>query len=98
MVLQIFRAKPAPPEAKASAAAPMVAFQGAGRAAWSSRDTGTLTRVGFLQNPVAFRCVKIIAEAAAAVPVVVQDTDRRFDAHPVMDLLAAPNPGRAGRH
>ena len=68
MVLQIFRAaKPAAPEAKASAAAPLVAIQGAGRVAWSSRDTATLTRVGFLNNPVGFRCVKIIAEAAAAV-------------------------------
>ena len=68
----------------------------AGRAAWSARDTATLTRVGFLGNPVAFRCVKIIAEAAAAVPVVVQDADRRFDVHPVLDLLAAPNPGQGG--
>ena len=99
MVLQIFRALRRPAarrEAKASAAAPVVAFQGAGRAAWSARDTATLTRVGFLGNPVAFRCVKIIAEAAAAVPVVVQDADRRFDAHPVLDLLAAPNPGQGG--
>ena len=52
MVLQIFRkSRPAPPEAKASAAAPVVAFQGAGRAAWSARDTATLTRVGFLRQP-----------------------------------------------
>ncbi len=96
MVLQIFRAPKPAPEAKASAAAPLVAFQGAGRAAWSAKDTGTLTRIGFLGNPVAFRCVKVIAEAAAAVPVVVQDADRRFDAHPVIDLLAAPNPGQSG--
>jgi HK97 family phage portal protein len=96
MVLQIFRAPKPVPEAKASAAAPLVAFQGAGRAAWSARDTQTLTRVGFLGNPVAFRCVKVIAEAAAAVPVVVQDADRRFDVHPVIDLLAAPNPGQSG--
>jgi HK97 family phage portal protein len=94
MVLQIFRGKPA--EAKASAAAGVVAFHGAGRVAWSARDAATLTRVGFLQNPVAFRCVKIVAEAAAAVPVVVQDADRRFDAHPVIELLAAPNPGQGG--
>jgi HK97 family phage portal protein len=94
MVLQFFRRPP--PEAKASAAAPVVAFQGAGRAAWSARDTATLTRIGFLGNPVAFRCVKIIAEAAAAVPVVVQDDARRFDAHPVLTLLAAPNPGQSG--
>jgi HK97 family phage portal protein len=45
---------------------------------------------------VAFRCVKIIAEAAAAVPVVVQDAHRRFDVHPVLELLAAPNPGQSG--
>lgn len=97
MVLQIFRAaKPAAPEAKASVAPPLVALQGAGKVAWSSRDAATLMRIGFLNNPVGFRCVKIIAEAAAAVPVVVQDTDRRFDVHPILDLLAAPNPGQGG--
>jgi HK97 family phage portal protein len=97
MVLQYFRASKGPvPEAKASAAAPVVAFHGNGRVAWSSRDTATLTQVGFLRNPVAFRCVKLIAEAAAAVPVVVQDADRRFDTHPLLDLLAAPNAGQSG--
>ena len=98
MVWQIFRMStpPAAPEAKASAAAPVFAYHGAGRAAWSSRDSATLTRVGFLGNPVAFRCVKLIAEAAAAVPVVAQDATRRFDAHPILDLLAAPNPGQGG--
>ncbi len=97
MVLQIFRmSKPAAPEAKASAAAPVVAFHGAGRAAWSSRDPNTVTRVGFLNNPVGFRCVKIIAEAASAVPLVAQSAEARFDAHPVLRLLAAPNPGQGG--
>jgi HK97 family phage portal protein len=96
MVWQIFRDKrPAAPEAKASAA-PALAFHGAGRAAWSARDAATLTRVGFLGNPVAFRCVKLVAEAAAAVPVVAQDATRRFAAHPALDLLAAPNPGQSG--
>src|SRR4051794_33872790 len=97
MALQFFRMpRKRPAEVKASAAARVIAFQGAGRVAWSPRDTGSLTRVGFLGNPVAFRCVKIVAEAAAAVPVVVQDADRRFDVHPVLDLLAAPNPGQGG--
>ena len=98
MVLQYFRMSKPPAEAleaKASAA-PVVAFHGAGRVAWSARDTGTMTRVGFLNNPVGFRCVKVIAEAAAAVPLVVQDADRRFEAHPVISLLAAPNPGQGG--
>lgn len=98
MVWRIFRAaKPqAAPEAKASAAGPALAFHGAGRAVWSARDAATMTRVGFLSNPVAFRCVKIVAEAAAAVPIIAQDAKRRFEAHPVLDLLAAPNPGQSG--
>ncbi len=97
MVLQYFRmSKPEAPEAKASAAAPLVTFHGAGRTAWSARDNATLTRVGFLNNPVAYRCIKLIAEAAAAVPVVVQDSRRRFDDHPVGTLLSSPNPGQSG--
>jgi HK97 family phage portal protein len=98
MVWQIFRMSkpPAAPEAKASAAAPALAFHGVGRAAWSARDVGTLTRVGFQGNPVAFRCVKLIAEAAAAVPIVAQDAARRFDAHPALALFASPNPGQSG--
>ncbi|MBP7002246.1 phage portal protein [Amaricoccus sp.] len=98
MVWQIFRMSkpPAAPEAKSSAAAPTLAFHGAGRAAWSSRDVPTLTRIGFQGNPVAFRCVKLIAEAAAAVPLVVQDAARRFDAHPLLELLVSPNPGQSG--
>ncbi len=96
MVLQYFRASREPlPEAK-STARPVVAFHGSGRVAWSARDPGTLTEIGFQRNPVAFRCVKLIAEAAAAVPVVVQDADRRFDTHPVLALLGAPNPGQSG--
>ena len=97
MVLQFFRTpKSETNEAKASAAAQVVAFHGAGRAAWSSRDAVTLTRIGFLKNPVTFRCVKLISEAAAAVPIVVQDEKSRYDQHPVLSLLAAPNPGQAG--
>lgn len=98
MVLQYFRtSKDVAPEAKASAAAPVVAFHGSGRTVWSARDVNTLTQIGFLKNPVAYRCVKVIAEAASAVPVVVQDADRRFDVHPVLDLCPRPTPARAAR-
>ena len=79
------------PERKASAAGPVIAYQTGGRVAWSPRDTGSLTRTGFCANPVGFRSVKLIAEAAAALPLVVQDEMRRFDTHPVADLLARPN-------
>jgi len=91
------RAAPAAPEKKASATGPVVSFHGAGRVAWSPRDTVSLTKTGFSGNPVGFRSVKLIAEAAAALPLVLQDDERRYETHPVLDLIRSPNPaqGRA---
>jgi HK97 family phage portal protein len=79
------------PEQKASATGPVIAYQGSGRVAWSARDVVSLTKTGFLGNPIGFRAVKLIAEAAAALPLVLQDRDRRFDLHPMLDLMARPN-------
>jgi HK97 family phage portal protein len=79
------------PERKASATGPVVAMQNGGRVAWSPRDTGSLTRTGFAANPVGFRSVKLIAEAAAALPLILQDRRQRFESHPVLSLVARPN-------
>ena len=98
MVLQFFRmSRPEPSEAKNLGRGARRGLSRLRAGGVVGARTATLTRVGFLGNPVAFRCVKIIAEAAAAVPVAVQDADRRFEAHPVIDLFAAPNPGQSGR-
>ncbi len=85
------------PEQKASAAGRVMAWGGAGRVAWSPRDVVSLTKNGFLGNPIGFRAVKLIAEAAAALPLVLQDRERRYEAHPLIDLMRRPNPaqGRA---
>ena len=80
-----------PPETKASAAGPVISYHSAGRVAWSPRDVASLTKTGFAGNPVGFRAVKLIAEAAAALPLVCQDDTARYDVHPVIDLLARPN-------
>ena len=90
------RAETAVPEQKASATGPVINYQGTGRIAWSPRDVVSLTRTGFLGNPVGFRAVKLIAESAAALPLVLQDHERRFDAHPMLDLVRRPN-GAQGR-
>lgn len=84
------------PERKASAVGRVIAWGNAGRVAWSPRDTASLTRTGFQGNPVGFRVVRLIAEAAAALPLVCQTTQQRFDTHPVMDLISRPN-GAQGR-
>ncbi len=87
----------AAPAQKASAIGPVVALQSGGRVAWSPRDTASLTRNGYAGNPVGFRCVKLLSEAAAALPLVLQSQGTRFQTHPVLALLANPNPaqGRA---
>jgi len=91
------RSTPDVPEVKASATGPVIAYGGSGRVAWSPRDTVTLTKVGFTGNPVGFRSVKLIAETAAALPLVLQDSERRYDTHPILSLVRRPNPlqGRA---
>ena len=101
MKLNVFKRQtpppPAPPERKASVTGAILAMSGQTAVAWSPRDTGSLIRNGFAGNPVGFRCVKLIAEAAAAIPLAVQDHQCRYDRHPVADLVAYPNPaqGRA---
>ncbi|MGB0903124.1 phage portal protein [Halocynthiibacter sp.] len=97
MVFDFFRKSARPEtEIKASAAGPVIAMQGgmSGRVAWSPRDVVSLTKAGFTGNPVGFRSVKLIAEAAAALPLVLQDAERRFEQHPVLDLVRRPNAGQ----
>ena len=97
-MFQILRRKDAKPvETKKSATGPVIAFQNYGRVAWSPRDTASLTRTGFISNPVGYRSVKLIAEAAAALPLVLQDEERRYEEHPLLSLVRRPNPaqGRA---
>ncbi|MFO1175460.1 MAG: phage portal protein [Paracoccaceae bacterium] len=89
-----FRRGEAVPEVKASATGRVIAWGSSGRVAWSPRDVVSLTRTGFSGNPVGFRAVKLIAEAAAALPLICQDRDRRYDLHPLMALIQRPNPGQ----
>ena len=98
MVFDFLRRGATAPEAtKASATGPVIAYHGSSRVAWSPRDTGSLTRAGFSGNPVGHRVVKLIAEGAAALPLVLEDAQTRYQAHPVLDLIRNPNPaqGRA---
>lgn len=83
-----------PQEYKASATFPVVAYQSTGRIGWSARDPVSMVKSGFCSNPIGFRAVRLIAEAAAALPMVLQDADRRYETHPVLSLLDAPNPAQ----
>ena len=83
-------------EAKASRTAAVLAFDFMGRPAWTPRDYAALAREGFAKNPVAYRSVRMIAEAAASVPWLLYDGAAEIDRHPLLDLLARPNRQQAG--
>lgn len=86
----------AAPEIKDSRVGPLIAVTGAGRPRWTPRDCASLAAEGFGKNAVAYRCVRMIAEAAASAPLVVFVDGVRNDAHPVARLMAKPNPEQSG--
>ncbi|MEM8772644.1 MAG: phage portal protein [Pseudomonadota bacterium] len=85
-----------PPEAKASAAKALISLHRLGRPAWTPRDYASLARAGFERNVIAYRCVRLVAEAAASAPLRVAEAGEALSAHPVIDLLARPNPEQSG--
>lgn len=88
------------PDAKAASRPPplsgALAFYVAGRAVWTSRDGEALAREGFQRNAVVHRCVRLVSEAAASIPLTLTEAGRIPDRHPLLDLLAAPNPRETG--
>ncbi|MBM3084808.1 phage portal protein [Chelatococcus daeguensis] len=84
------------PETKASRVAPLLAIYGVGRPVWTPREFEALAREGFSRNPVVHRCVKLVAEAAAAVPWVLHDGATEPERHPLLDLVRRPNPREDG--
>lgn len=73
-----------------------VALQFDREARWSQSGYVGLSRQGFMRNPIAYRCVRLLAEAAAAVPWLLYDDDKEQVDHPMLDLLATPHRGVDG--
>jgi HK97 family phage portal protein len=81
---------------KSSAAGPLIAFQSLRQPVWTPRDYTAFAREGYAQNAIVYRCVRMIAEAAAGVPLLLYDGDNEITAHPLLDLVTRPNPVQAG--
>ncbi len=58
-----------PAQKNAPPSQPLIALHLAGRAAWTPRDYTALAREGYQKNAVVYRCVRMISEAAASVPL-----------------------------
>ncbi|MEM7214849.1 MAG: phage portal protein [Pseudomonadota bacterium] len=79
-----------------NANAGLIAFHGGGVPSWSMFENGGSARNGFCRNPVVYRCVSMISETAASVPLKVCEDRLDCDEHPLLDVLARPNMRQSG--
>lgn len=86
----------APAETKSFAGHTMLTLSQLGAAQWSGRGYASLVNQGFMRNPVVYRCVRLIAETANRVPLVVQVEGKAQSEHPLSALLARPNGRQSG--
>jgi HK97 family phage portal protein len=77
---------------KASAVGPLIAWEPLGQPVWAPRDYSAFAREGFMQNAIVYRSVRMIAEAAASVPLLLYEGDNEVSEHPLLDLIAHPSP------
>lgn len=75
----------------------MMAIAGLGRPRWTQRNYPAQLEEAYRRNVVARRCVALVAEAAAAIPLTLYDARGKIvTKHPLLDLLARPNPQSSG--
>lgn len=70
----------------------LIAIEGLGRPHWMARDYAAFAREGVMQNPIVYRSVRMIAEAAASVPLLVYEGDVEQEGHPLLELVSRPGP------
>jgi HK97 family phage portal protein len=79
-------------DAKASAVGALIAWDTPGQPVWSPRDYAASAREGFMQNAIVYRCVRMICEAAASVPLLLYEGAEEVEEHALLDLIAQPSP------
>lgn len=62
-----------------------------GLANWSSRNYLSMSREGFMKNPIAHRAIRMISETAANVPWTLFENETELSDHPALKLLQKPN-------
>ncbi|MBO6918246.1 MAG: phage portal protein [Rhizobiaceae bacterium] len=62
-----------------------------GLANWSSRNYLSMSREGFMRNPIAHRAIRMISETAANVPWTLFEGEVELNDHPALKLIQTPN-------
>ncbi|HFC04819.1 MAG TPA: phage portal protein [Rhizobiales bacterium] len=84
-------------EVKTSQAHSLISLHTTGNPVWAPRNYASFAQQGFAENAIGYRCVKMIAEAAASVNLHVLENGDVLSDHPLQTLLKKPNPAESGR-
>jgi len=71
---------------------PLVALHLSSQAQWSGRDYGALAREGYQKNAAVYRCVRLISEAAASIPLCARRNQICERGDPAESFLTRGNP------
>jgi HK97 family phage portal protein len=85
-----------PAASKASAVGPLIALDTLRQPAWTPRDYAAFAREGFMGNAIVYRCVRMIAETAASVPLLLYRGEEEIESHALPDLIGRPNSAQVG--
>ena len=84
------------PNVKGTATGPLIAYQNLGEPVWAPRDYTAFAREGFMQNAIVYRSVRMIAEAAASIPLLLYEGTNEIEEHPLIGLLRRPSLDHTG--
>jgi len=79
-------------ERKASQVGPMMVRTMVAQGQWPGRNMVQQAVEGYQRNVISYRCTKMVAEGAASIPWTLYSGEKEITSHPILDLLAAPNP------
>lgn len=71
---------------------PLFQLHTPGTPIWTDTGYASLARHAYCRNPVAFRAVRLISEAAASVKLVLRSGGREYSDHWLLDLINKPGP------
>ena len=77
---------------------PVFTRVGPGNAVSTPRRYDRLADEGYRQNVVAYRAINLVAKAVASIPFALMRGSDRIDEHPLLTLLAKPNPRLKGEN
>lgn len=70
---------------------------GLGSAQWSGCDYYTMCKRGYGLNPIMYACIRMIADGATRVPIMLHKSNKTVINHGLLNLLKAPSSDSDGR-